>query len=558
MAKAKRKALVVLGMHRSGTSALGGVLVRLGAAAPKTLMPPTDDNPRGYAESVRFMKFHDDILASSGSRWNDWGKFNPDWFESDAAEEFREQLPQLLAEEFGNARLFLLKDPRVCRFFPFWIQACRELEIDLKAIIPIRHPFEVAQSLHTRDRFGRARALLIWLRHVLDAEFASRGVDRSFLRYTDLMADWRSEVSRLSRQLEMKWPRWSSEVETEIDDFLEPELRRQKSESTRADAEGVLATWVREVNRSLEQMIDEPQDCGEALQVLDGIRAEFDRTAEVYGVVVHEETAIAEAKAEQAEGEAEQQQDRAARLEADLAALARTEAEAQARLTEQSEAVRELQMELTEAKRAGNQAHSRLTEQSEVVRRLQGELADGTKQRAEIETSLREKERALQDVQGELAAELGKVGQMEVEAGKMMSRIRSMELDLIRQEDQKRTSVTEIAALSRRMLALQAGTEDLQRANVALTQEREAQDREYARDTGRMLAEREALERANDGLQQQRAQLEQQNAQLVQEIDDLLHSTSWRMTAPARAMSSALRSLRRRTKTTVPLLERDR
>src|SRR5690606_4349244 len=64
-----REAIIVLGMHRSGTSAVSGVLAKLGAQAPRSLMPPTQDNPRGYWESSELMKFHDRVLESAGHRW---------------------------------------------------------------------------------------------------------------------------------------------------------------------------------------------------------------------------------------------------------------------------------------------------------------------------------------------------------------------------------------------------------------------------------------------------------------------------------------------------------
>ena len=51
-----RTAVLVLGMHRSGTSSVAGALIRLGGAAPLTLMPPHEtQNPRGFWESLVFV-----------------------------------------------------------------------------------------------------------------------------------------------------------------------------------------------------------------------------------------------------------------------------------------------------------------------------------------------------------------------------------------------------------------------------------------------------------------------------------------------------------------------
>ena len=75
----QRQALVVLGMHRSGTSALTGVLERLGAGGPENKLPPNEFNVKGYGESRVFMRLHDRLLESAGSSWDDWSQFNPGW-----------------------------------------------------------------------------------------------------------------------------------------------------------------------------------------------------------------------------------------------------------------------------------------------------------------------------------------------------------------------------------------------------------------------------------------------------------------------------------------------
>src|ERR1700722_13492144 len=79
----KRQAILVLGMHRSGTSAVGGVVNALGAAAPKTLLKPDEGNPRGFFESAHLAVAHNSLLASAGSYWHDWRKLDPLWFRSE-------------------------------------------------------------------------------------------------------------------------------------------------------------------------------------------------------------------------------------------------------------------------------------------------------------------------------------------------------------------------------------------------------------------------------------------------------------------------------------------
>src|SRR5262245_15299141 len=108
-------------MHRSGTSALAGLLVHLGARAPQTLMPADENNPQGYWESLAFHDFHERLLRSAGSRWDAWTRVSPEWLRRVSAGRYGDECRDLLQREFGDAPLFVLKDPRMCRLMPFWL-----------------------------------------------------------------------------------------------------------------------------------------------------------------------------------------------------------------------------------------------------------------------------------------------------------------------------------------------------------------------------------------------------------------------------------------------------
>src|SRR5262245_37750610 len=80
-----RQALLVLGMHRSGTSAITRIFNLLGADLPKNLMSSGPGNELGHWESNDLVIIHDDLLTSAGSKWDDWRAFNPDWYESNVS-----------------------------------------------------------------------------------------------------------------------------------------------------------------------------------------------------------------------------------------------------------------------------------------------------------------------------------------------------------------------------------------------------------------------------------------------------------------------------------------
>jgi hypothetical protein len=282
----RRTALLVLGMHRSGTSALSGVLAKLGVESPKTLMPPTADNPKGYWESTAIMDFNNTMLASAGSRWDEWEAFNKDWVGTAAGKAAASRLPELLAEEFGDAPLFLVKDPRICRMLPAWLHGLAEADVAVKIVIPIRNPLEVAESLQTRNKLTRLQALLIWLRHVLDAEYDSRGQERVFARYADLLADWRSEVARIGKALDLQWPRMSGRTEAEIDAYLDRAMKHHTAEQKLPTGNAILA-WVAEAHAAHCDLA-EGRDGKAAEGRLDAVRKAFEAASWAFAPLFHE------------------------------------------------------------------------------------------------------------------------------------------------------------------------------------------------------------------------------------------------------------------------------
>ncbi|HVI57340.1 MAG TPA: hypothetical protein VM619_00495 [Luteimonas sp.] len=255
-------------------------------------MKPASDNPRGFWESREIVAFHERLLASIGSAWSDWSEIDEASLRSADVAAQVALLPGLIEQEFGDARLFFVKDPRMCRFPGVWLDALVRKGIEAKAVIPIRHPAEVASSLESRNRLGMIRSRLIWLRHVLDAEHATRGIRRTFVPYADLLASWQDEVERMAVDLALEWPVPPAEARPRVEEFLHAGLRHFSGEVD--DADSRLDGWVNSAYASLRELARE--EAPGAMQRLDDIRREFNLAASLFAPAFREsESAHAEA-----------------------------------------------------------------------------------------------------------------------------------------------------------------------------------------------------------------------------------------------------------------------
>ncbi len=334
----RRIAVFVLGMHRSGTSALTRVLNIVGCDLPKNLMEASPENPVGYWESTSIYKVNNRVLESAGSVWHDWTEINPGWFDSPKADQFKEEAIATLTAEFGGSRLFVVKDPRICRVLPFWLEVMREMDVRPLVCLPIRNPLEVAASLEKRNGFDQSRGLLLWARHVLDAEFASRGLPRSFSTYDQLMVSWGQVIGDAQSRLGISFPRLSDRSAAEVEAFVSERHRNHKVSSETVATSVGLSSWISRSYAIFRKWSETGEDVADRA-VLDQIRGELNVSGPAFSrlvtvgqqardKVVQLEKAVAEKTGQIAAEKAAsaEHQSNAKRLEGDLQA-ARTLAE---------------------------------------------------------------------------------------------------------------------------------------------------------------------------------------------------------------------------------------
>jgi hypothetical protein len=166
------------------------------------------------------------MMRNCCSRSGGVGATWPGFHHSDHAEQLRHRLAIAFRKEFGDAVMPVMKDPRVCRLLLLWLPIFRDMGAEPHVVMLIRNPLEVAASLRDRDGMSQRHALLLWLRHFLDAERDTRDLPRCFVSYEQVMDNWRAVVGRIGSELNLNLRPQSPQTDVEISKFVSAGLRR--------------------------------------------------------------------------------------------------------------------------------------------------------------------------------------------------------------------------------------------------------------------------------------------------------------------------------------------
>lgn len=251
-ARESRRCIIILGMHRSGTSAMARVVNLLGADIGQDLLPPAADNPKGFWENRRILRIHERLLKDLGSIYDDVRPLPTGWLTSEPALQAQAEILAVLKEDFGDSNLWCLKEPRMCRLMGLWLPLLREVHCSPHFLIVFRHPFEVAASLERRNKIAPLKSMMWWLDHVLEAEEATRGYRRAFASMDGLLSDWRLTMGRVSETLQIEWPVAPADTAEGVEEFLDIGLRHHEDTREVKATDPGSPDWVDRVYQSLK------------------------------------------------------------------------------------------------------------------------------------------------------------------------------------------------------------------------------------------------------------------------------------------------------------------
>lgn len=192
--------VVVLGMHRSGTSLLASMIEKLGYwfADDTEAMEPRDDNPQGFWERQDVVDLNDQILAKHGEAWHSVYSGFDATTTVDLKSEYGNAVKTIL-ERLNNNKRWLIKDPRMCLTWAYWAPYL----VNSKLVVIVRHPLEVAHSLKARNSLPLSLGLELWLRYVVSVAHILDSRDYFHTTYRELLDVPAQKIRQLSEFLEI-------------------------------------------------------------------------------------------------------------------------------------------------------------------------------------------------------------------------------------------------------------------------------------------------------------------------------------------------------------------
>lgn len=233
-AEQRHAIVVVLGMHRSGTSLCSHVLSALGVdMADEVTAQPS--NAKGHWERWEIVERHDRVLALFNRGFytpaHDFG-LPPGWWADPRVAEIRREITEFLETRMGGG-LFGFKDPRTARLMPMWHQVFEELKLAPRIVYCLRDPAQVGRSLAVRDGFERELGEYRWLGYTADFFRYARAYETCVVEYETWFGDALFNAAKLRSFLGLPWQQSEADLKRTITGIVDRELRHDEA---RADA----------------------------------------------------------------------------------------------------------------------------------------------------------------------------------------------------------------------------------------------------------------------------------------------------------------------------------
>lgn len=222
------RAVLVLGMHRSGTSAVARALAALGVDLGNDFLDAQPENPTGYWEDKGVVDINERLLKLLGLTWDATEAIDPAAFAARPVRALQRFAVRYCRRTFMPHHLWGFKDPRTVRLLPFWESVLTECRAQPAYVVAIRNPRSVAASLYARMEMAPDEAYRLWAAHMVP--FLAGIFDRPMVTvdYDRLMREPQAQLERIARRLGIESAHRADDVERFTGEFLSEALRHSR------------------------------------------------------------------------------------------------------------------------------------------------------------------------------------------------------------------------------------------------------------------------------------------------------------------------------------------
>jgi hypothetical protein len=475
----RRPIVLVVGMHRSGTSLCSHILSALGVDMADTIpgpgaTSPRTENPRGHWERWEIVEFHDRILRLFNRDY--FGRFHDfalpvAWWADPSVVQIRREIVAFLEKRMGNG-YFGFKDPRTVRLMPVWHQILNELKLVPRVVLCLRNPAQVARSLQERDGLDPAIGEYRWLVHMIDFFRYTIGFEFCTVEYEEWFENPELNIEKLQKFLDLSWQQSEADLALVLSGIIDPAARHDDPVHREANQPLVRTLYKLAGHAGLDgagdqiayivsQFVSFQQLQRPFLQAFEDVAkvaAEFpekEREATALRAAVSERDAVVESAASRANGAEARLAEALAETEAQRAQIAEL-------LGEHDEKTSSLRATLADRETELAETSHRADEFLATLQVMQAELAARDAAFAELSRQADELRAALQAAQGEATARESAVQRAEqdvkersVAAAALQREVATLRRGLARAEREATERTAAAAALQAEIVAVQ-------------------------------------------------------------------------------------------------------
>src|SRR5271166_2363954 len=232
----RRPIVLVLGMHRSGTSLCSHILSAFGLDMADDIRADAT-NARGHWERWEIVEFHDRILSLFNRDY--LGRFHDfalpvAWWADPRVAQIRREIVAFLEERMGEG-YFGFKDPRTVRLMPVWHQIFNEFKLTPRIVLCLRNPAQIARSLNARDGLDPEIGEYRWLVHIIDFFRYANKFDFCTVEYEEWFNNPSANIEKLQKFLDLSWQQSEADLALVLSGLIDLGARHDDPEHREAN-----------------------------------------------------------------------------------------------------------------------------------------------------------------------------------------------------------------------------------------------------------------------------------------------------------------------------------